>query len=336
MYFMGYNFMTDSNIIDPAPARVPIINGAQLSNAIFDHFNLLNSGTQEYSTEIPTEWTTNTILDADFNGNLNAGNVDYSTEELAGVYIKRRIKGTFAWLTLYDIAMENAEYLAFTKYDLLNQHGVTYEYAFVPYLKDNTECAYIIKEVESSLDGVFMCSPDAIVKFYGGLSYGSASVANKTGVFEPLGSKYPVVVANANTQYYKGSLNSVAMSFSQLMNDTFDRVSNTVYLSALANFVTNKTTKLLKDWNGNIWLVAVLDDANIAYDNNVGMGLGNVSFSFVEIGSAQDQGTLQSHGFINIGFSPENNSFNPGHNPMPDHNPLPDNNPNPEWDEVII
>lgn len=330
MYFMNYNFMTDNSIIDPAPSRVPITNGAQLSNAIFDHFNMLNSGTQEYSTEIPAEWTTNTILDADFNGNLNAGNVDYSTEDLAGVYVKRRIKGTFAWLTLYDIAMEDADHLAFTKYDLLNQHGVVYEYAFVPYLKDNTECAYIIKEVESSLDGVFMCSPDAIVKFYGGLSYGAASVANKTGIFEPLGSKYPVVVANANTQYYKGSLNSTAMGFNQLMNDTFDRVSNTDYLNALANFVTNKATKILKDWNGNIWLVAVLDDASITYDNNVGMGLGNVSFSFVEIGSAQDQNTLQSQGFINIGFSPENNAFNPS------HNPLPDNEPDLGWHEVIM
>ena len=330
MYFMGYNFMTDESVIDPAPAIVPITSGAQLSNAIFDHFNLINSGTEEYSTEIPTEWNTITILDADFNNNLNAGNVDYSTEELAGVYIKRRVKGTFAWLTLYDITMESAEQMSFTKYDLLNQHGVTSEYAFVPYLKDGTECAYIIKEVESSLDGVFMCSPGAVVKFYGGLSYGSASVANKTGVFEPLGSKYPIVVANANTQYYKGSLNSTAMSFSQLMSDKFDRVSNTAYLSALANFVTNKTTKILKDWNGNIWLVAVLDDANVAYDSNVGMGLGNVSFSFIEIGSAQDQDTLQTHGFVNIGFNPENNLFNPA------HSPLPENNPNPEWDEVIV
>lgn len=331
MYLMGYNFMSDESVIDPAPARVPIINGAQLSNAIFDHLSLLNSGTEEYSTETPSEWTKITILDADFNGNINAGNIDYSTDELAGVYIKRRIKGTFAWLTLYNIAMNNAEELSFTRYDLLNQHGVTYEYAFVPYLKDSTECAYIIKEVDSSLDGIFMCSPSAVVKFSGGLSYGSASVANRTGVFEPLGSKYPIVVSNANTQYYKGALNSTAMSFDQLMDNSFDRVSNTNYLVALADFVTNKTTKILKDWNGNIWLVAVLDDANITYNDNVGMGIGDVSFSFVEIGSAQDQTTLQTHGFINIGFNPENNTFNPAHNPLV----KPENNPSPELTGVI-
>lgn len=322
MYLMSYNFMTDDSIIDPAPARVPVVNGVQLSNAIFDHLNILNSGTEEYSTEIPLEWTNDTIIDANFKGNINAGNLDYSTEELAGVYIKRRIKGTFAWLTLYDIAMEKAEDLSLTRYDLLNQHGVTYEYAFVPYLKDYTECAYIVKEVESSLDGVFVCSPTAIVKFYGGLSYGAASVANRTGVFEPLGTKYPIVVSNANTQYYKGSLQSTALSFTQLMDNTFNRVSNTDYLNALTNFLTDKTTKIIKDWNGNIWLIAVLDDASISYNNNVGMGLGDVGFSFVEIGSAKDQNSLQTSGFINIGFTPTNNTFNPENNPRPEHDPV--------------
>jgi hypothetical protein len=322
MYLMNYNFMTDDSVIDPAPARVPVINGVQLSNAIFDHLNILNSGTEEYSTEIPLEWTNDTIINANFNGNINAGNLDYSTEELAGVYIKRRVKGTFAWLTLYDIAMETAEDLSLTRYDLLNQHGVTYEYAFVPYLKDYTECAYIVKEVESSLDGVFVCSPTAIVKFYGGLSYGAASVANRTGVFEPLGTKYPIVVSNANTQYYKGSLQSTALSFTQLMDSTFNRVSNTDYLNALTNFLTDKTTKIIKDWNGNIWLVAVLDDASISYNNNVGMGLGDVGFSFVEIGSAKDQNALQTNGFINIGFTPTNNTFKPENNPRPENDPV--------------
>ena len=307
MYFMNYNFMSQSSLIDPAPARVPIINGVQLSNAIFDHLNLLNSGNEAYSTTIPTEWTTNTILDADFNGNINAGNVDFSTENLGGVYIKRRVKGTFAWLTLYKIAMDSATELSFTRYDLLNQHGVTYEYAFVPYLKDNTECAYIIKEVESDLNGIFMCSSDSIVKFSGGLAYGSASLANRTGIFEPLGNKYPVVVTNANTRYYKGTLKSTAMSYSQLMDNKFDRVGNTNYLVSLTKFLTNKTTKILKDWNGNIWLVAVIDDANIDYNDNVGMGVADVTFNFVEIGSAKNQDDLLNYGFINIGFDPENN-----------------------------
>ena len=316
MYLMNYNFLTDKSTIDPSPAYIPMANGVQLTNAIFNSFDLSSNGSMAYSTTIPSEWDSSTIMQTNFNGNVNAGNVDYSTQDLAGVRIKRRIKGTFAWITLYDVAMESASGLAFTKYDLLNQHGVTYEYAFVPYLNDNTECAYIIKEVDSTLDGVFVCSPGSIAKFYGGLSYGTGSMANKTDIFEPLGSQYPVVVSNANTQYYSGSLTATAMTYNQLMNDKFDRYSTSQYLQLLMKFITDKSTKIIKDWNGNLWLAAIVDNAQVSYNNNVGMGIGDVSFNFVEIGSAQDQNTLEMNGFINAAFTPSTNIL-PVYDPRP-------------------
>lgn len=316
MYLMKYNFLTDKSAIDPSPAYIPMANGVQLTNAIFNSFDLSSNGSMSYSTTIPSEWDSSTIMQTNFNGNVNAGNVDYSTQDLAGVRIKRRIKGTFAWITLYDVAMESASGLAFTKYDLLNQHGVTYEYAFVPYLNDNTECAYIIKEVDSTLDGVFVCSPGSIAKFYGGLSYGTGSMANKTGIFEPLGSQYPVVVSNANTQYYSGSLTATAMTYNQLMNDKFDRYTTSQYLQLLMKFITDKSTKIIKDWNGNLWLAAIVDNAQVSYNNNVGMGIGDVSFNFVEIGSAQDQNTLEMNGFINAAFTPSTNII-PVYDPRP-------------------
>lgn len=316
MYLMNYDFLLDKSAIDPSAAYIPMANGVQLTNAIFDSYDLSRSGTMAYDTDIPVEWGSNTIMQTNFNGNVNAGNVDYSTQDLAGVRIKRRIKGTFAWLTLYDVSMESANNLSFTKYDLLNQHGVTYEYAFVPYLNNNTECAYIIKEVDSILDGVFVCSPGSIAKFYGGLSYGTGSMANKTGLFEPLGSKYPVVVSNANTQYYSGSLTATALTYNQLMNDHFDRYSSSAYLRLLMQFFTDKSTKIIKDWNGNLWLTAIIDNPQVSYNNNVGMGIGDVSFNFVEIGSAQDQETLETHGFINATFTPSTNML-PIYDPRP-------------------
>lgn len=316
MFLMNYNFMYDKNTIDPAPAYIPMASGLQLTNAIYDHLNVSGDGNMAYSETIPDSWDVNTIMNTDFHGNVNAGNVDYSTQDLAGIRIKRRIKGSFAWITLYDIALESSSGLALTKYDLTNQHGITYEYAFVPYLNTNVECAYIIKELESKCDGVFVCSPGSIVKFYGGLSYGNGSMANKTGVFEPLGSKYPIVVANADTQYYSGSLSATALTFNQLMNDKFDRVTNSSYLKLLTEFLTDHTTKLIKDWNGNLWLVAVTDGVQVKYNNSVGMGVGDVSFNFVEIGSAQDQETLEKSGFINIMFTPMTNT-------IPDYPPRP-------------
>jgi hypothetical protein len=316
MLLLGYNFFSDKNAIDPIAAYIPSTNGMQLENAIYNHMTVSNNGTEAYSTTPLTEWDTTTILNCNFAENVNAGNLDYTTSDLAGVKIKRREKGTFAWLTIYDVELDSVTGLVMTKYDVMNQNGVTYEYAFVPYLEDGTECAYIIEEVYSEFNGVFVCSANSIAKFFGQVSYDSAEVVNPTGIFEPLGSKYPIVVSNAITQYYKGKLSGVAMSFNQLMNDDFNRKQNTEYLNALKQFLSDKKAKIVKDWNGNLWLVLVTDNIGITYNDNVGMGLGNVTFNFVEIGDPLDQEALIQNGLVNVDFTPATNSI-PSFTPRP-------------------
>lgn len=316
MLLLGYNFFSDKNAIDPIASYIPSTNGMQLENAIYNHMTVSNNGTEAYSTTPLTEWDTTTILNCNFAENVNAGNLDYTTSDLAGVKIKRREKGTFAWLTIYDVELDSVTGLVMTKYDVMNQNGVTYEYAFVPYLEDGTECAYIIEEVYSEFNGVFVCSANSIAKFFGQVSYDSAEVVNPTGIFEPLGSKYPIVVSNAITQYYKGKLSGVAMSFNQLMNDDFNRKQNTEYLNALKQFLSDKKAKIVKDWNGNLWLVLVTDNIGITYNDNVGMGLGNVTFNFVEIGDPLDQEALIQNGLVNVDFTPATNSI-PSFTPRP-------------------
>lgn len=314
MYIMNYNFYLDKNAIDPSATYIPSTNSLQLTNAIYDHLTLTNNGEEQYSTIPPAEWDNTTVLDADFDGNVNAGNISYSTEDLAGIRVKRRIKGTFTWLTLYDMPTTHIEDLTFTKYDILNQHGQEYEYALVPYLNDGSECAYIIKEIESTLNGVFVCSSNAIAKFYGDIGYDSGELVNLVGVFEPLGSKYPVVVSNAVTQYYKGSLTGIAMSFNQLMNDTFNRVDISRYAKILMEFLADKKTKVIKDWNGNIWIVAITSNPTLTYNNKVGMGVGDINFNFVEIADFSSDKALVENGLINPTFSPVTNpipSFSP-------------------------
>lgn len=318
MYFLGYNFFSDKNAIDPNASYIPSTNGYQIENAIYDHLTVSSNGAEAYSTIPLVDWDRTTILNTNFNNNINAGNINYTTEDLAGVKIKRREKGTFAWLTIHDIALTDPNELDFTRYDVMNQFGKTYEYAFVPYLTDGTECSYIIKEVYSEFDGVFVCSADSIAKFYGRVAYDSGEMVNPTGVFEPLGSKYPIVVSNAITQYYKGKLSGVAMSFNQLMRDDFNRIENTQYLDALKMFLSDKKTKIIKDWNGNLWLVLVTSNVGIAYDSNVGMGLGTVDFSFTEIGDALSQEDLQNNGMVNVEFTPSTNKI-PSFEPRPEN-----------------
>lgn len=45
-----------------------------------------------YITTYPGAWDLNTQMDADFDGNINAGNIDYVVTQISSIKIKRRKK----------------------------------------------------------------------------------------------------------------------------------------------------------------------------------------------------------------------------------------------------
>ena len=59
--------------------------------------------------------------------------------------------------------------------------------------------------------------------------------------------------------------------------------------------------EIIKDWNGNIWLVMFTSDIELTFRNEWGMGIANFNATWTEIGSAEDQYDLQNSGLIDIG-----------------------------------
>jgi hypothetical protein len=64
--------------------------------------------------------------------------------------------------------------------------------------------------------------------------------------------------------------------------------------------LTNRKPKVIKDWNGNMWLVMFVDNLDISFDNSWGMGMAVVSGNWVEIGDPNSEVDLQSLGLITI------------------------------------
>lgn len=95
---LGYNFCSDGNSVDPAPTDVRDITSTKLENAVYNNFYVTKDVTAPYSTNIPTEWDFGTIMLANFNGNLSAGNIAETVDLLSAIRIKRRIKGTLSGL----------------------------------------------------------------------------------------------------------------------------------------------------------------------------------------------------------------------------------------------
>ena len=294
----GYDFCKDENTLNPTPLSSSNYNFTMLKNGIFSHWYVTNDGEYPYSQEEPTTWDYLTIMNANLNGNLQAGNVSLLGDDIEGIKVKRRKIDSYDWITLKYIPVDELfESTTFSFNDYLNQNDTTYEYAFVPII-NGVEENYITNTIASKFEGVFICDSETIYKFYNGVQYGSLERVQKIGVLEPFGSKYPVVVSNGMINYNKSSLKGTILNNDFENSHIIRRKEIAEKREALLNFFTNKKAKILKDWNGNFWLMIIVDSPSVEFVNNYGMGISNISANWIEIGDPYNQQDLYNTGLL--------------------------------------
>ena len=294
---IGYNFCADGNALDPTPTDINNITYTKIQNGIFDHFNVSRDASFDYSSIIPTDWDVNTLMNADFAGNTSAGNVAQVASGVTSIRVKRRIKGTFSWITIREIPVAKPEDLSFVITDNLNAYNVEYEYAFVPVMED-VEGSYIIESILSKFEGVFICDIDTVFKFYAGVEYDGNDAVQQVGVFQPFNRKYPIIVSNSIMQYQTGSIGGWVLPEDYEDTHVFDRSKIVKEKEVLLNFLMNKKPKIIKDMNGNNWLVYFTGNPTVTYDNNYAQGMLKVSAQWTEVGDPNDKTDLYENGLI--------------------------------------
>lgn len=295
---LGYDFCRDENALNPSPLRNANFNSTKLENGIFSHWYVTKDVTSPYSSEEPTIWDYLTIMDANFNGTLQAGNIGYLIDNIEGIKIKRRIVGEYDWVTIkYITIRELGDSLSFTINDYLNKSGVEYEYAFVPVM-EGIEGNYVSNTIRSKFNGVFVCDAETIYKFYAGVEYGNSERVQKIGMFEPLGKKYPVFVSNALLNYETGSFEGTILNNDFIQTRALDNMAMIKERESLLDFLTNKKAKILKDWNGNYWLIVITDNVSIKYANNSSMAIASVDAKWAEIGNGNKGEDLYLSGIL--------------------------------------
>lgn len=296
--FIGLSAFAGDDCLNPTPAQVDDITDTKLENAIFDQFNVTKNVTDIFDVSLPTEWDFDTIMDATFDGNIDAGNVEFALNQITEVKIKRRVRGTFDWLTLTSIPVRSVSDLSFIFEDRLNAHGVEYEYAFVPVL-NNAEGDYIINSVLSKLDGVFIGDADTCFRFLYNVNYGTNARKMNMSTFQPLGRKYPVVIANGLLSYDSGSISA------DIVDDDFEdtKVLNNAKMiekkQKLKEFLSDKKPKILRDWVGQSWLVCATDDVQFSYNDRSSLRIPMITYTWTEIGDVNSQADLYNNGIIN-------------------------------------
>lgn len=295
--FCGYNFLGDKNALDPTPNNLETAIQAKVTNGIFNHIHMTRNVTDPYNNKYPTTWDFMTIMDCNFDGTINAGNVDFLLSTVTEIRVKRRKKGTFEWITFKTQKVESIEDLSVAFNDYLNANYTEYEYAYVPVMS-GVEGDYIVQEIKSQFQGVFLCDRDTIYKFYSDVNYGTLSQVQQTATFEPFGSKYPIVVTNGEINYKKGNLNHRILPSNYLENRQLDRFELVQEREKLLDFINNKKAKILKDWNGNFWLIVIVDTSSV--DIDVSTGMMSMNSQWVEQGDAHKKKDLIKAGMVDV------------------------------------
>ena len=282
--FVGYNFLSDLNSVDPYPTNAGIFNQVEIYRAIYDHIDISND-TAITSNIPPTQWDFGTILDCNFNGNISGGTIKDFSSGITQVRVKKRKVGEFDWQIIKTYDISSSEDLSFVFNDYLTATNTEYEYAYVPVF-GSVEGQYAISTVMSQFDGVFVCDANTIFKFNMGVESGSTDIVQQVGTFTVLGRKYPIVMSNGLANYQTGQLSGLVLPEDYEDTRTIDRIAITQRRNKLLEFLTNKQPKIIKDRNQNQWLV-IIQSPSTSYLNNYGQGIVSASMQWIEIGDAE-------------------------------------------------
>lgn len=296
--FCNYSFCFGKDVLNPFPTNVSDIKKVRIENGVFDHIDITKNVSFNYTTEIP-KWDFDTIIDCDFENGTGAGNVDFALSQLSSIKIKRRKKGTFEWITIQEIPINDRTDLNSIRQDYFVPSYEEFEYALVPIL-NGVEGQYIIGSISTEFNGVFISDITNNFKLNAKVSYNSRTSMQSVGQITPLGRRYPVIIKNGEANYEVGSVSGMLLGKNYEKTHEINRKEVVEEIDEFVNFLKNGKPKIIKDWNGNIFLFCIIGNPSITYNNNYGMGVANVSFEWVEQGKYDNEDDLYDNGFIEI------------------------------------
>ena len=286
------SFASMPEAISNALASDETINKISLSGMVLDELYASKDVLLKFNWQIPDVWTFNTYLHAKYQNSTHAGNVNFSESIVSKIKIKKRFKCDFAWKTIYEKEVHDNKDFAIEFYDRLNPAKKYVEYAYVPVIAGSDSNTNIVSaDVYSDFRDDMICERDVAYPLI--LDADNTITYNRESntVVSP-GRKYPYVINNGIARYYSGTY---TCTFIKMNNCVWDLEKAYEYRNQLDEFLANGKVKILKTFEGDIWMINVY--GNITRSND-GYQHITSSFDWVEAGNPTMVGDLYDAGFI--------------------------------------
>lgn len=292
MYIIG-------KTISSIPLDLNYINYVKIENGIYDdvyatHINEEVKSANEFY--VPDEWDAETYFHARFNGDLYSGNADFGVENTTNIIIKRREVGTYKWLPIIDKSVNSSNDYNFIEYDKYPVSNVEYEYAAVP-IVNGVEGTYAIDSCLVEFNELIIIDADEQYSTMYDIDI-SQDKNNTSSVVVPIGSKYPIYVANAMNDYYTGNVSATFLNLNCKNPDpSIKEIMK--FRKDILNFLNNRKVKYIKDPLGRCWIASI--GTTVTDEDNGHPYAHKISFDFTEIGDIESNEDMSKYGFLDIG-----------------------------------
>lgn len=296
--------MQDVEVLN-SPPIVKYMTNVELENCIVRDFYVTHDVSQITQYVSLPEWDNYTIMRADFDNNLRAGNVDWLLGSVNRIKIKRRKVGAGEqYITLYVQPIETEYDLSFYYRDYYCPSGYQFEYAMVPCV-DEDEQTYFTTIVKTYFDGLFISDKDTTMKLYGNYLIGSSADNILLGMLQPYNQTYPIIIKNPNVLYRTATIQGDVLGLNIDECKAFELTQERRPLIVdqkreWDKFLCNGKAKIIKDWNGNIMLAEVTTAPSYTYDQTSGNSKPTLSFGATEVGEYDNQWYMYNHGLIDV------------------------------------
>lgn len=296
---IDYNFFGKtfhSNVFDTA---IPTsdVDEVVLGAGIYDELFVSVDTTIDDKDEKPTKWAIKTIMDAKFQGDLEAGSIDADGHVVTKIQIyRRKPKEDNRWLLLgefpYDI-----DYNVYSFVDRLAENDVVYEYAIVPVANEVLGDVTISEPIKVNYKGVWISDLENNFQLEYDFRLDSISHNQNYATQEPLNGRFPVITFGTQ-QYRSGSLSFLPLSEEQIQacGTKIDSKKERLVRESVLDFLKRPTAKVIRNDNGNVMVVATHDISEEPRDGIL-IDISDIRFSYTEIGEF-DYDTMSKGGLI--------------------------------------
>lgn len=245
----------------------------------------------------PSGWKLKTIMNSKFKSDLEAGSLDSDGHTITTIQIyRRKYFEETEWLLVgqfeYDINFNVYSFI-----DRFTENGAKYEYAIVPVAQDVIGDITVSEPIDVAYDGVFLSDLQNNYKLEVDYELGTRSHNNNVSTSSPLNGKYPIVT-QGNQDYQTGNVTFLPLSQGQIDSGghTIDGKTERRYREQVLKFLKNGSTKVMRDDNGEMMIVATHNVQTTSKNGNL-VDLSAISFEFIQLGDF-DFNTMSKAGLI--------------------------------------